>query len=920
MKEFSPINQGQLTTQPDNSKLERRGDIFMPGEPGGREIPQSPHDVNTEASSQKKPDVREAVVREGLRRTVFGKKPGDEANEEAQASSRKAWEEFYKDKKMLPGEHQIVEAIIREGGMPGKPRIEPVVAGLEYRREGQPPDEDDRDSDAYEGQEEAASRGGEARPLNHRIENYVNENRAYMDAKLAGNIDPARENSLAMERAELLKEVITIIDNAPSIESSTFDAGRILPLARHFKEVRERLINQILFRPFEDQTETNTYSLNLYADSHLEILLGYLSQDDRERYAKFISLKNGATLFHRMNQLIIAGNLGEFNSIAENVNYQHFGLMQEIPGVSQAMRLYEQTFQDILARDKRITTSGYAELKSRVRKSFTELNNSGLVKSAYASERIGENIERMQPWELERALNVGRTFFNITFRAAEMIASGQIYDKEGVGSEKSAGSFPQESAARLMNWMQLMTERFGIASTRGGVEFLHMVKAKYTESLRERGLKKGINKIQQLGGFNIDDLEIGGIFGISGIYSSWRLETMALPKLKMVDGNRTLSIREWLDEEVEPGLLRKKQIANASGSRRLELLRPLINSSDVGLGILLKQGFAADEKGYEVRKAIWERVALGNNRNSPREGNIPLIIDYLTNLKMSGGAPFIKTLDKLREGTRWANSNGQESIEWVRLREKILRQHEVNMLKAIRKTNGENIEQLTDMHDVAFDADEISLILKIKQEGAKLAPHLADIVFPYVPFMNDTPFELLDYSGPGEEFFKRRLGGDLPSYNKAQTSFIQLMNNPGAMNIEEGLKLIDGIIKGVESPQGTEDAQKRLRPLFSAWVDFLTTRPGQRQALYKSIMESLRKPTSKAQDFAGLRAPSLTEPQIRTLIDHAVVIGIITREQAEKEKKAKGTGMAGFLWSLFRDLFYVPFVATGIEFGKRVAK
>jgi hypothetical protein len=186
--------------------------------------------------------------------------------------------------------------------------------------------------------------------------------------------------------------------------------------------------------------------------------------------------------------------------------------------------------------------------------------------------------------------------------------------------------------------------------------------------------------------------------------------------------------------------------------------------------------------------------------------------------------------------------------------------------------------------------------------------------------MNDTPFELLDYSGPGEEFYKRRLGGDLPSYNQAQKSFVTLMNAPGAINQEEGLKLIDGIVKGIESPQGTEDAQQRVAPLFSAWVEFIMTEPGQRQAIFKAVREGVQKPTSIAEGYAGQEALSLNEPEIRKVINEAWHMGIITRDQAEKEKKKKHVNAQGILWAIFRDLFYLPIISGVSEFSKKTAK
>ena len=85
-------------------------------EPGTGDMPpQSQPEV-----SAKKPDIRGAVIREGLRRTVFGKESAKPTTQESLDKAKAAWEDFYKDKKMLPGEQAVVDMIIAAGGMPKK--------------------------------------------------------------------------------------------------------------------------------------------------------------------------------------------------------------------------------------------------------------------------------------------------------------------------------------------------------------------------------------------------------------------------------------------------------------------------------------------------------------------------------------------------------------------------------------------------------------------------------------------------------------------------------------------------------------------------------------------------------------------------------------------------------------------------------
>ncbi len=674
------------------------------------------------------------------------------------------------------------------------------------------------------------------------------------------------------------------------------------------------LVNRIISQPLD--SETSEYRLSFYGGINLEYIKDLLraateqhvegedpqtQEVKRTRYQRVLLTADGVALFHTMNAQIIAGKTEDFIRVAENVNPLHFKAVQEIAGVPQAMRVYEQEYMDMLARDERITTEGYKELRARVRTTLRLWRDNGLL--------TGESGGNMEDWEIERAVNLGRTFFNLTFRAAELISLSQLPQENEKGGEKRYASFPQESAARLMNWMVWMNERFRIAGVRGGEEFLKDVKEKYLESLKLRGFKKGINQITEIGGVKVEDIEIASIFATSGIFSSWRLENMALGKLTMgVDGRR-VSLRDWLDQERpdpqtgQPTLLRNL-IMKAQGAERLKMLRPLIDGTDIGLGILLRQSFATDEKGYEVRMAIWKKVIDGGSLENVRAGNIPLIIDYLSNIKTAGLD--VANLRELMAG------QGMAEVSFATLRQKILLQHEVNMRRAMH-SEGKFTDQIYTDAEKAF-------ILALKQEGLKLAPHLADINFAFTPFMNDTPFELLDFSGPGEEFYKRRMGGDLPSYNKAQSGFTSLMNNPGGIEIEKALEVFDGMIKGIESPQGTTDAQKRMEPLVTAWLEFVMTLPGQRQALFKSAKELAHKPTSTAQKYAGPEALSLNEADTRAVISQVLKIGIVSPELADDVRKKLGIGFLGLLFSLLRDYFYVPFVNFGAEFGKRTVK
>lgn len=732
------------------------------------------------------------------------------------------------------------------------------------------------------------------------------------------------------EQKELQDIISSMIEDEGAVEATTIPSA-YLEIASHFREKREELINRILFKAYEDPGETNEYreSINLYSGSNLDNLLSYLLRQDPKKHADFVGLRSAAQLYHTMNATLIAGNLNQFINIAQNLNYGHFTLMQKIPGSSEAMRLYEQKYNDYLAQYGRISTEGYEQLKKDVADTLSEMNDKGLLKSDYAEERAGEKPEKMLDWELRRALNVGRTFFNITFRGAEKIASGQVPREggnNGTEGNKRYSSFPQESGSKIMNWMQWVAYRFEIADVRGGMAFLEIVKKNYFEFLKEKKRKLEINKIKKFGGMDTEELEVGAMFGVNGVYSSWRIENMAFTEIKTkIKGENGvyMSIKQWVDKNANSEIIKGiKKNYKDEGKRRmkyLEVLKPLIDNTDLGLGILLKHNlFSGDigEIAYEARKAVWQKVS---------QNNLPTIINYLSGLEMRQGGEPVQSIEeilrneKVRTGRDWnkkieiPNVNGSKnSTEWEILKEKIFLRHE-RQIKLAMDTNR------NDIPEIVFSNEEQHLMDKIKAEGLKLAPHLADIVFPYIPFMNDVPFENLNYAGPGNEFYNRR-NGDIASFEKAEQAFTSIMGNPGVLGVEDALKQFSQIVEGIGSPQGITDAQERVYPMFEAWIDYIRTKPWKSQVVWKAFNTLIRNPTSLAQQYSGLLALSTDEFQTSEIIEHALKNGILSPALEEELKKKKKLGISGILWAILRDILPVGLIGGVTDATKQVTK
>ena len=946
MKEI--IRQG-LTNLPQ-TPYSKGGDIFMATE-GNQDM----LGANSQSTNPEHAEKAPQAPKLGVERPVSA---------EQQALSRRAWDRLSGNRVLSIDERRVLEEIIRRGEFPA------VAGGTQDQGEETPPPPPNTEQTPEAGAEEEPE--GERQTLEE-VVRLLREEIIDHDQHRKGDVE---------EGVRLMEKIRALINQFPVVEASGIP-HEVLDLASYFRETREELINRILFKAYQDPTETNSYqeSMNLYAQSNLDTLLGYLSRQSPARHEYLVGLRTAANLFHTMNATLSGGNLQEFISIAERINYQHFGLMRDIRGVPEVMRLYEQKYNEYLAREGRISTEGYELLKKEVEQSLRLENTSGLVRSEYENERIGQDTGQMQEWELQRALNVGRTFFNITFRAAEKIATGQVPRKEkdkGTEGHKRFASFPQESAVRIMNWIQWMTYRFNVAESRGGQEFLKMVKSKYFKFLEQKRRHIGENKLVEFGGTKTEELEVGAMFGVSGIYSAWRLENMAFPQIKIQIGGRETTIREWLDGEYNPNDPEAERISrftkieqiqelatklikahkhdrNLGNNEQykakmsklqgqvLDFLEPIIDNTDVGLGILLKHSIFSEEIGYKARKRIWEKVA---------QNNLPLMIDYLTGIKYEWdylgdidkklAELELKTdkseedrlevtrLEKERDNKKAKDINAlrsertQEIIgpqwvtdeAWNTFREKVLLRHE-RMIK-VAMGEGNQLPPLSPKE--IYTPEEENLENRIKQEGKKLAPHLADIVFPYVPFMNDVPFELLDYRGPGNEFYRRRTSADIGSFFNAEGAFIAITGNPGGLGEEEALKQFDAIVKGIESPNGSQDAQERVSPMFDSWLEFIETKPGERQVLFKLGKHVMRQHTSLAQQYSGMEAISLTESQEGKIIDTSVRMGILDRDLADDMKKKKGIMFFGIFWEIIRDYFWVPFVSGGFEFGKQTVK
>lgn len=794
--------------------------------------------------------------------------------------------------------------------------------------------------------------------------------------------DVASYNELLRENPnarDIVKEqaFITQIKDAinkpgmPPVDTREFPDD-LIQAAGGFRETREMLISQIIFKAYEDNTERNEYrgTIDLYGQDSLKKLLSSARLDptdtEHEQYQTQLALETSAELFHTMNAKILAGTLEEFSRTSERIDPKHFKLMNSLKGVGQVMRLYEQKYSEALAKNGVIYD--YNAVKNEVEASFRAMATAGFVITEYDTRAD----QRLENWEIERALNVGRNFSNITFRAGEYMALGE---PAKLAPNIRYGSAPQESTVKLLNHLQWVADRFDVGGGRGGNEFYEMVQEKFHASNKEDQLgwnrkKLGYNQIKKFGGRTVDQMELAEFFGTKSFYSSWRLTNMSEKvkfSLNSQNPEETMTLKEWSAVNGEKiGELRKQVEPDAHGHVHhdhmhhvqeglVDLYKPLVEKLDNGLGILLVSHDVGGEPGYLVRKMIWEKVA---------HTNAPMMMNYLDGVVMDH--PIEKDLEKkikegkMTEDQAWEERNRnypsdfarsiqiikkevpgdwdkiieevvrdaqgnpikkQDGAEEIRkiskfdiFKEKILQHHQRNVLQA----SGVDV---VDMELEPLTPEELILQAKITAEGVKLAPHLADVLFAYTPFMNDVAFEEFDYEAPGQEAYKRLIN-DFGDYQRAQHGYDAIQDHvAGGAKIDDVVGALKKMEGGMSGPPGSKEGMIRSAPVVEAVLDFYEAGGDSfmaKQLLYRLVKETFEKPNSKSQEYGSVLTEALDESGMRVFLEKLNKAGVISHAKMTQIRKRKRLNMGWLYAALFRDLlafFVAGMVAEAIDEG-----
>lgn len=850
------------------------------------------------------------------------------------------------------------------------------------------------------------------------------------------------------------------------------------------------LVNKIL-APVLD-AETSHYQLGFYAGINIETIRDELLieahralQQGNKREAEIRSaqftrvgrLRESVSLGHNMNRQVIVGVVDQLLQVAQEITPETLDTLQKERGVGRTMRLFDQELQWVVGRDSKITVGNYEELTGLRLEAFDEPKvqeiggknefitgrvvgtKEGKLETqlTHLNNSIGTETQRLEDWQLRWAYIQGRNLLNITLRNAENISSskvttiGRFAVEGGIGFE----SFPQESAARLMNPIGLNARRFRFAPVRGGQEFTDMIEENYQRDRREQGW--GDTKIRVIGNRPIGQFEYSGMVGVGGVFSAWRQEKIIMETAPSPDVNRTLATylreekknveeilhvdKESIEQELsgrftgrsleqEAKKIRTSRLkGNLSGrlaqvgeikraegesdekwaERQAERQRIItrarqragegdtsveaflletmylkedgdLKEFNNALGVLLKHGDVTPreiespklkETKEKVRRELWKKTAQEN----------PLaVVPYLYGMKFDGKPP--AGFEDISKDDFKESEDPEKPSTWDRLKTKLIAANEkrlerIMMKQLIRDTQArarqekreltqEEIDQFNeevsapvpDLDSVLRElfgeksmsqkeegeSSEEELLKKIRTSGKAVAGELANVRFPFNPFMNDVIFERAHYGAAGADFYKRRIGRDQVPFNQGVSEIAKLINNPGGIKEEEALGIMHGAVEALGTPQGTEIGQDKVMPVFEAYLRWVENggyirgsfeglrRWWAKGVIVEGIAHTFRLRTSLAQKYAGMDAPSLEENGLRNLAENALRMGILRRGKKEWEGEWEGEWVDLFdkvkkkfrlswfqtLWrTLLRDLMPIFAVAATVDVVKK---
>ncbi len=379
---------------------------------------------------------------------------------------------------------------------------------------------------------------------------------------------------------------------------------RVLKLIAQDEAATDEFITRLIVSELENEPwQIKGFYGNINFEKFMRITRGIITGDRRER---LISLIDANSAFHNMNY-IMKRNFEQFSQQSEAILPQQLVVLSNVPGVADAISLYEELYATVRSRNTRITEKSALEIDKDVQR---ELSAQALLVDREEKPIMpGIAGGKMEEWEVFRAYIYARNYFRIVDRAAEHITLSELADK---GDPALYVSSPQVKLTQILNVLKFVGFRFRPETPMGGPELLDRTLANNTKERKKRGVR-----MKTLQGTDVDMREFQSIIAARGVFATWR-NSIALGGMRFVedDGRVTNAVQFFLDHRQEIEGLKKR----SSGSKKLSdaekqklkddtaiLFAPLLKNASTSLGLLVSP--SGLNVTTEFKELVWEKIA-----------------------------------------------------------------------------------------------------------------------------------------------------------------------------------------------------------------------------------------------------------------------------------------------------------------------
>ncbi len=395
-----------------------------------------------------------------------------------------------------------------------------------------------------------------------------------------------------------MKEYIQIV---PPEDEPLSD--RILRLIAGDEVATEEFISRLIVSDLEDEPwSMRGFYGNINFEKFQRITRTIITGERRTRLFNLIQANSS---FHDMNY-ILKRSFEQFSQQSERILPQQLEVLGKIPGVDDALTLYEQFYAEARAEETLITEEMAQQIDKKVER---DLRSRAAKRDGQGNPVIkGMAGREMEDWELFRASIYARNFFRIMVRAAEHTTLSELPRGDDPSLYVSS---PQVKLTQVLNILKYIGIRFKVDEPLGGPELLDRILKYNSEERKKNGVR-----LKTLQGTSVDMREFQNIIAARGVFATWRNAEIVLRQISFEDedGKVTNVVQFFLDHSQQIAGLAEKSREKLSDSERQRLkqdtqrlFEPLLKNTSIALGLLASPSGLSNVT-PEFKELIWEKI------------------------------------------------------------------------------------------------------------------------------------------------------------------------------------------------------------------------------------------------------------------------------------------------------------------------